>query len=110
MTLLLKDSSSLKIGKTRQRSDCNRGGGGIPDLWTLEKNSEYFFQISSTVMHATSVDCSGAMTTNLTVLYPLQTKCYVDSKTNGVELKGNGLKQFFAHMMSKDSLLLLFTK
>ena len=97
MTILLKNSSSLKIGKTRQRSDCNRGGGGIPDLWTLEKNSEYFFQISSTVMHATIVDCSGAMTTNLTVLYPLQTKFYVDSKTNGVELKGRLETVFCSH-------------
>ena len=43
---------------------CNRKG--IPDLWTLVKNCE-FFQISSAMMHKIIVGCSGAVAVNLTV-------------------------------------------
>ena len=54
----------LKVGKTCQRSDCNRKG--IPDLWTLVKNCECF-QISSAMMHAIVVGNSGAIAMNLTL-------------------------------------------
>ena len=59
----IKNFSSLylKLGKTCQRSDCNRKG--IPDLWALVKNCE-FFQISSAMMHAIVVGSSGAIAMN----------------------------------------------
>ena len=55
-----KNSSSifLKLGKLNRK--------GIPDLWTLVKNCE-FFQISSAMMHTIIIGCSGAIAMNLTV-------------------------------------------
>ena len=54
----------LKVGKTRQRSDCNRKGN--PRHSDLGKNFE-FFQISLAIMHAQIIGCSGAIALNLTV-------------------------------------------
>ena len=60
----IKNSSILylKLGKLVRVSN----GKGIPDLWALVKNCE-FFQISSPMMHAIVVGSSGAIAMNLTV-------------------------------------------
>ena len=62
--ILLKTQAGFSSNwKTLQRSDCTEQEG-IPDLRALVKNCK-FFQISSELMHAIIVGCSGTIAMNL---------------------------------------------
>ena len=46
---------------------------GIPDLWTLVKDCEFFY-ICSAMMYAIVIGCSGAIAMSLTVLKKASSK------------------------------------